>query len=101
MFGSEGEEGGWYGDHDDFRSHQPLGGVARAAKIDLEKPDDEEDWDGFEDGDGEGDIVDAFEEEVAEEGDRHGRLSASGWEVLDAMTKIGLVSGWQTRCVNA
>ena len=29
--------------------------------------------------------MDAFEEEVAEEGNRHGGLSASGWEVLDAV----------------
>lgn len=36
--------GGWYGDHDDFRSHQPFGGVARAAKVDLEKVDDEDAW---------------------------------------------------------
>jgi len=80
----------WYGDHNDFRSHQPLGGVARAAEVDLEKVDDEEAWQGFEDGDGEGHVVDAFEEEVTEEGDRHGGLSASGWEVLHAMEEIGL-----------
>jgi len=90
--GGEGLEG-WgraYGDHDHFRAHQPLGGVPRAAEVELEEVDEEEAWERFEDWEGEGDAADAIDEEVAEEGDRHGGLSAFGWEVLVLMWEIGL-----------
>jgi len=40
--------------------------------------------------------VDAFEEEVAEEGNRHGGLPASGWEVLELCRRLSWASFWRT-----